>query len=91
MEILQFLLSFFLQEYGGEELKGVFDELKNSSFDLNSFLSNLTPEKIAPIVKKFTDGAKSPSEHFSDGLSPIANIADKDIVFSLNGYFAEIK
>lgn len=89
MEILQFLLSFFLQEYGGEDFKSVFDELKENSFDLKSFLNNLTPEKVAPIIRKFTESEKSPSNINSDGLSPIANIADRDIIYTLNGYFAE--
>ena len=90
MEILQFLLSFFLQEYGGENLRPIFDELKNNSFDLKSFLSNLTPEKIAPVIRNFAEKTASPSEKNSDGLSPIANIADRDIIYTLNGYFAEV-
>lgn len=91
MEILQFLLSFFLKEYGGEELSPVFEELKNNSFDLKSFLNNLSPEKIAPVFKTFFDKTKSPSENVSDGLTPVTSIADRDIIYALNGYFADIK
>lgn len=89
MEILQFLLSFFLQEYGGEEFKPIIDDFKNGSFDLKSFLSGLTPEKVAPIFKTVFGGAKNPSESSSDGLSPVLSIADRDIIYALNGYFAE--
>lgn len=88
MEILQFLLSFFVQEFGGEEIRSVFEDLKENSFDFKSFLNNLTPEKIAPIIKKFTE-AKNPPKGY-DGLIPIADIADRDIIYTLNGYFAEI-
>ena len=91
MEILQFILSFLIKEYGGEELNSVFDQLKSGNYDLKNFIGTLTPEKIAPIIKKFFgDGKNSPTENFSDGLSPIINIADRDIVYSLNGYLQEI-
>ena len=91
MEILQFLLSFLLKEYGGEEINSIVNELGGGNFDLKDFMGKITPEKIAPVIKKFFGGEKNdPSENSSDGLNPIMNIADKDITDTLNGYFAKI-
>lgn len=90
MEILQFLLNFFLNELGIEDATSLFG-LKDGNFDLKSFLNNLSPEKVAPIIETVFKNAneKSPPENFG-GLAPIASIADRDIIYSLNGYFAEI-
>ena len=92
MEILQFLISFFLNEYGGEKLQSVFKVLKDNSFDIGKVIKNLTPETVAPILKEFLKPNKNntPTD-FSVGedykLDPIARIADKDIVYTLNRYF----
>lgn len=92
MEILQFLLSFFLSEYGGGKYAPVFELLKENSFDIGKTLKNLDPKKVAPIVKDIFSSAQknSPTEsvgHF--GLSPVKNIADKEIVFALNKYLGD--
>ena len=87
MEILRFLLSFLLKEYGGENFAAVSDALINGG-DLKTFLNNLTPENVAPIIKSVFGANKNPSE-VSDGLSPVLDIADKDIIDALNGYFCD--
>lgn len=93
MEILQFLISFFLKEFGGDKLQTIIELFRNNSFDLNKIINNLKPETIAPIMQDFfksMNKENSPTD-FSVGednkLSPIARIADKDIVYTLNRYF----
>ena len=86
MEILRFFLSFLLKEYGGGEFSELFDKLQSNSFDLQSFL-DLKLESLAPLIKTFFGNAKNPSE-VPDGLSPVADIADRDIVYALNKYLA---
>lgn len=94
MEILQFLLSFFVKEYGGEGLQAILKLLQDNSFDLKKVLSNLNPQSIAPIIGSFmksnTNFKSSPSndEEKPCGLTPIERFADKRIVNCLNGYFA---
>ena len=51
MEILQFLLSFFANEYGGGKFAPVLELLKENSFDIMKTLKNINPQVIAPILK----------------------------------------
>lgn len=93
MEILRFLLSFFLKEYGGEKIEPVLSLLKENSFDIKKTLENLSPEKIAPIIKSvFSASAqnKSPENSSGDknGLKPIESFCDKEVAERLNAYFA---
>ena len=74
-----------------EKYKNVIDLVQNNSFDIKKALSSLSPETLAPIVKQFMkmNENKNPTEHVGqgEGLKPIANIADKNIVYTLNRYF----
>ena len=91
MEILQFLLNFFLEQYGNGKFKEIFNFLKANNFDVNNALKNIKPENLTPIVKAFmNDNKNSHKENFSSpcGLTPIAKIADKEIVYTLNKYFS---
>ena len=87
MEILRFLLSFLLKEYGGDDIGRILEPLSSGEFDLKSFLDGIKIESLAPILKNIF-GAKNPSE-VSDGLSPVLDFADRDIVDALNGYFGQ--
>lgn len=87
MEILRFLLSFLLKEYGGDDLGRILQALNSGEFDLKTFLDGIKIESLAPILKNIF-GAKNPSE-VSDGLSPVLDIADKDIIDALNCYFEQ--
>lgn len=91
MEILQFLLSFFSQELNGGKFAPLFELFRDNSFDLKKIIKNLNPEIIAPLVQEFMNFSKNnnPTATVGQtvGLSPIANIADKEIVYSLNKYF----
>ncbi len=93
MEILQFLLSFFANEYGGGVLAPVLELLKQNSFDISKTLKNLNPEVLAPIAKEFFSSMnkKSPTEYSgrASGLSPVKNIADKEIIFALNRHLGD--
>lgn len=93
MEILQFLLKFFIQNSNTSWLKPIFELFQNNSFNLGETLKNLQPETLEPIIKNFMDNfaTNKNSTDFSVeqdyGLSPIANIGDKQIVYTLNKYF----
>ena len=89
MEILQFILNFFLKEYGGEELKEVFNSLLKNGFDLKKTLSSITPDKIIPIIGAFLNKqTKSPTDTVGQDykLQPVSNIADGQILSLLEGY-----
>ena len=90
MEILRFLLSFFAKEYGGD-FKPLIDAFAQNDFDIKRVINNLDLEKLAPIIQSFIEkGAKNrPTDVGREafGLAPIAGIADKDIVYTLNKYF----
>lgn len=92
MEIIKFLLSFFLNEYGGKDLTSIYELLERNSFDIGKTLKNLTPETIAPVIKVITENfsnKKTPTETVGEkvGLAPLVSFADKEIVATLNKYF----
>ena len=93
MEILQVLLSLFLNGEKGGAFAPVIKTIANNSFDLKKTLLSLTPEEIEPIINEFVkfSNKKSPTSGYSPsvGLDPIALIADKEIVYTLNKYFHE--
>ena len=67
------------------------EQLKNNNFDLRKTLSNLNLQEIAPIIKEFIENnlKNRPAENLRSevGLSPIINVADNEIVQTLNKYF----
>lgn len=90
MEILQNLLSFFLNQFNDGKFKPLFELLKNNSFDIKKALGNLNLDAIAPIIQELMKNNNSrPTQTVGRdyGLNPIAKIADKDIVYTLNQYF----
>ena len=91
MEILQILLSFLLKEFGGEKLQPLLNAVKENGFNLQSIMSCLTPETLAPLFQSLFSGKNKPCTEENSaqgyGLSSIADIADKDIVYALNKYF----
>jgi hypothetical protein len=93
MEILQFLLSFFSDQNNFDKFSGLINAFKENSFDLNSVIKNIDLKTILPILKELFLGLqnKSPTEIVGqgEGLTPIANIADKNIVFVLNKYLGQ--
>ena len=63
--------------------------LKDNSFDLKKVLKELKPETVAPIIKQFLNSApaaktSASAPEKSYGIAPIARVADKDIVYTLN-------
>lgn len=86
MEILQFLLSFLLKDFNN--LSPILSHLSENGFDLKSAISNLSLDKLAPILSSFFSQKESPTNNNFVGLNPIANIADKEIVYTLNKYFS---
>ncbi len=94
MEILQFLLSFFLSEYGEKNnLSPLLNLFQENGFDIKKTIKNIKPEMLLPIVKEFfsSKATKNPTENYSreNSLNPISNIADKEIIYTLNKYFLE--
>ncbi len=92
MEILQFLTEFFKNNQNLKAILPIIEILRNNNFDIKKALSSLTPEMIKPIVEQFSIAINNPKNAFyekSQGLTPISNIADKDIVYSLNKYLSQ--
>lgn len=90
MEILQILLKFFTEEGGGGALSPIIKLLKDNSFDVKKTVSNLNVETVAPIIKEFLFSSASKNAVPNGvGVAPISNVADKDIVYTLNKYLGE--
>ena len=88
MEILQFLFSLFKDNTLIKNLLPIFELLRANNFDLKKTLSMLNPEQLQPIIKELSNffQSKSPTQSvgLDNALSPILDLADKDIVFALN-------
>lgn len=92
MEILQFLTAFFQNNQNLKLIIPIINVLRENNFDIKRALSSLTPEMIKPIIEQFSVVMNSTPQSFnqkSQGLTPISNIADKDIVYSLNRYLSQ--
>ena len=91
MDFIKQLINFLINEFGMEKLSGLFNVLSENSFDIKKILQSFSPEQFAPIIMEMMQNSKknTTDENFVGGygLTPIANIADKEIVYALNKYF----
>ena len=89
MEILRFLLSFLTNEKNQGALSSILELFSKGSFDLKSLLSSLNLETLTPLIKDLLNQNPRPTQTVERGfgVKPIAKIADKDIVYTLNKYF----
>lgn len=92
MEILQILLSLLAKAESAGQLEPLVNLFKENEFDFKKVIKNLKPETILPLLGGFLNGQKnSPTEKVGrgEGLNPIAKIADKEIIYTLERYFHE--
>ncbi len=92
MEILQLLLSYLLENVGGEKIKPVAEMLKKNNYDIKKVVSELNPETILPLISNFINlNTKNqnpePCGCNDWGLQPLSDFADAHIVDRLNQYF----
>ena len=92
MEILQVLLSLLLNGKNFESFAPILNAFKENNFDLKKVLESIDLKSLMPFITSFlNDKKQSPNVSVGQGfgLSPIAKIADKEIIYSLNQYFHE--
>ncbi len=83
MEIIKFLLSFFFNEYLGDDLNKIYKLFEENSFDVKKVLANVKPDMLAPLIKSIMSNGnkKSPNEaDFDTALKPISPFANGDII-----------
>lgn len=89
MEILQFLLSFLIEEYGGKDFEPLLEILEKNNFDIKAIAKNVPPEQLAPALKVLLGKSKRHSEKPEcPKLAPIKKFAGKEIFDCLNEYFS---
>lgn len=76
-----------------QTLLPILNLLRENSFDVKKALNNLTPETLAPIIKALSENNRPTATQSSFtaepvGVTPIANVADKEIVYILNRYLS---
>lgn len=93
MELLQFLLSFLTNDKNTNFLTPIIELLKNNFSGVFDALKGLDLSSIIPIISQVFSSLNnfSPTNNvgLNQGLTPIANIADKDIVYTLNKFLSE--
>lgn len=91
MDISDIIKNLF-SDKTAETVLPILNLLRENSFDLKKVMQNLTPEKIIPVVQAFAaakggeNNANPPFNAQKSGVSAIANVADKEIVYCLNRY-----
>lgn len=90
--ILEFLLNYFLTEFNEGEFKPLYDLLSANNFDIFSTLKSAKPQDFAPLIKLFMRGKSeninTPESLSFEGVNPIKNFADENIISTLNTYFS---
>ncbi len=92
MEILQKLISSLLNGENADGFSQILKLLSENNFDVKKVLSRINPQALIPLLLKFIESAKPNNASMVNtgaGLSPIASIADKEIIYSLNRYFSD--
>ena len=92
MELLQKLAYFLFNTDGGQKLLPILTNLLNGSLNIADILNNINIQTILPLLSGFFNNGqnKNPSARTDGncyGLKPVVNLADKEIVYTLNRYF----
>ena len=93
MEILQFLISFLSKPENVDKFSSIINAFNKGQLSIDAILKNIDLKTLLPVIQEFLMNGqnKSPTEWVEqgEGLSPIANVADKDIVYALNKYLCQ--
>ena len=92
MEILQFLISYLLENSNNQRFLPIIELLKQNSFDVKKTVRNLNVQTVAPIIRSFLDITNNSNTQQKEsefcGTKPIVDFADQKIILSLNSFFA---
>ena len=91
MDLLQLLTTLFGNDAFLSKFSPLIEHLRQNSFDIKKALASLNPDMLKPIVEEFMkniNNRPAQSTERINGLKPISNIADKDIIFMLNKYLS---
>lgn len=80
------LLSSLLQNSNLETLAPIIKSISENGFDLGKILSAIDINTILPLISSFFSGEKKQPVKQANPLTPVLDIADKEIVFALNRY-----
>ena len=82
------ILKNFLADKNLSALLPVIKLLSENSFDIKKAISGITPEMLMNFSGELLKNSAPETSYKveKNGVSPIANIADKDIVYTLNRY-----
>lgn len=95
MESLQYILNLLFPEKA-KELGALLQYAAKNRFDLNEMLKNLDLVSLAPLLgglfsspaAEHARTGENESAQSASPLTPIAAVADKDIVYCLNRYLS---
>ena len=94
MELIKFLISYFIKEFGDEKVAALFEYVKENNFDLKRLIANFNPALLEPIIQTLSSlhikNSPSHSDGDCNGLNPIIGIADLEVVSCLNNYFGQL-
>lgn len=93
MNLLQIFLSLLKNNKSLEQFLPLLSILQQNNFDLQKTLASIDPKALQPLITSLMNFFENKSPTYSVGqenaLSPISDIADKDIIYSLNKYLSQ--
>ena len=92
MELLQKLAYFLFNTDGGQKLLPLLSSIMNGSVSLTDLIKNINIQTLLPLLNGFFNNGQNknpPAKADGNcyGLKPVVNLADKEIVYTLNRYF----
>ena len=89
MDILN-LIKIFLSNENAQKILPIINLLRDNSFDLKKTFAALSPDTLSPILETFIKNGANNQDFYAEtpqnGVTPIANVADSEIVYALNKY-----
>lgn len=91
MQLLDTVLSLLLNEENKEKIAPIIDAVLKNGFNLQSILKNIDVSTLMPLLQGlFKQNQPSKQNYDANPLSPISNIADREIIFALNKYISAV-
>lgn len=91
MQILDTLLSLLTSPDAKEKIAPILDAISKNNFNLAEVLKNIDITAVLPLVQSlFSQKQQTPPPVNANPLSPVSDIADREIVFALNRYISSV-
>lgn len=90
MQILNAILSLFLNEENKEKIAPLVDAILKNGFDLPAILKSVDLSALLPLIESLFVNKREKPVYSANPLSPVVDIADAEIISALNKYVSAV-